>query len=377
MIRRTWSRLLIALAILAALAALAYRSEGSVHLAGFSWSKLLTNLAETNKAYLLASVAAIYLAYLLRALRWKRFCRPLGACSLQKVWDGTMMGFTAMFVLGRPGEPVRPLLLARKCRLPVSSMFGIYVLERLFDTAATAVLAGISLVQFRAEFGANSNLEARIRAAGGFLLAALAAFGLLLLYFRFHGARFIESRLRRWRERNGWRRFLAAQLAGFANGLQALRTFSDWLAAASYSAVHWALIALIYLWVMRSLGGVLEQMNYGNAMLVLAFTMIGSLIQLPGVGGGAQVASFVALTRVFGVEPEPAAAAAVLTWIITFAGSTLVGIPLLIHEGLSMGDLRRLARAENAAEWAAEQVQLASSEKVAAQAQAEGGDGAQ
>ena len=39
-----------------------------------------------------------------------------------------------------------------------------------------------------------------------------------------------------------------------------------------------------------------------------------------------------------------------MTWLITFAGSCLVGLPLLIHEGLSMGELRRLASAEVQAE---------------------------
>ncbi len=62
------------------------------------------------------------------------------------IYRSTIIGFAAVFVLGRAGEPVRPLLIARKEKMPVSSMFGIYVLERLFDVCATAVLAGISLL---------------------------------------------------------------------------------------------------------------------------------------------------------------------------------------------------------------------------------------
>jgi hypothetical protein len=68
------------------------------------------------------------------------------------------------------------------------------------------------------------------------------------------------------------------------------------------------------------------------------------------VGGGAQIASFIGMTKIFGVEQEPAAAIAVVLWIITFASCTLVGIPLLIHEGMSVGELRKLARAEAEAE---------------------------
>ena len=93
-------------------------------------------------------------------------------------------------------------------------------------------------------------------------------------------------------------------------------------------------------------------------MLLLAVTMVGSVLQLPGVGGGAQVASFIALTTIFGVEQEPAAAIAIVLWLITFAASTLAGVPLLIHEGLSMGELRNLARSERTAEHAGKHVSL-------------------
>jgi hypothetical protein len=93
-------------------------------------------------------------------------------------------------------------------------------------------------------------------------------------------------------------------------------------------------------------------------MLLLAVTLVGSVLQLPGVGGGAQVMSFFALTTIFGVEQEPAAAIAIVLWLITFAASTIVGVPLLIHEGLSMGELRNLARAERAAEHAGKHVSL-------------------
>jgi len=79
---------------------------------------------------------------------------------------------------------------------------------------------------------------------------------------------------------------------------------------------------------------------------VLAFTLVGSAVQLPGVGGGSQLACFLAYTTIFGVEKEPAAAAAILIWLITFAGCSLAGVPLLIHEGMSLGELRRMAKEE-------------------------------
>ncbi|PYU68702.1 MAG: hypothetical protein DMG49_15365 [Acidobacteria bacterium] len=87
----------------------------------------------------------------------------------------------------------------------------------------------------------------------------------------------------------------------------------------------------------------------GDAMLVLAFTLVGSAVQLPGVGGGSQVASFLAYTTVFRVEKEAAAAASVVMWLISFAACSLAGVPLLIHEGFSLGKLRQMAEHEKEA----------------------------
>ena len=149
-------------------------------------------------------------------------------------------------------------------------------------------------------------------------------------------------------------------IAGFSEGLQAIRTMSDFSITVIYTAAHWGLVALIYLWICHAFAGAFVQadMTLPGAMLLLAITLVGSALQLPGVGGGAQVASFIALTTIFGVEQEAAAAIAIVLWIITFAASTLLGVPLLIHEGLSMGELRNLARAEKAAERTGEHVSL-------------------
>jgi hypothetical protein len=70
--------------------------------------------------------------------------------------------------------------------------------------------------------------------------------------------------------------------------------------------------------------------------------MAGSMVNLPGIGGGIQVAAVLVLTEFFGFAPELAASVALLIWAFTF----LVVIPpalfLMVQEGLSWGKLRRL-----------------------------------
>ena len=352
---RTVRRLLIGFVILAALVALAYQSRHKLHLADFTWRKLIHSVGQANVWLLLLSVVAIYGCYALRALRWQRFCRYVGPTNFLNTYTGTLMGFAAVFVLGRAGEPVRPLLLARKERLPASSMFGIYFLERFFDFAAAAVLACLSLLVFPkalSDAGADTSWVDNARKGAWVLLGMMLVLIVLLVYYRLHGAGAVYRRREGWRAAGSMRRRLASVISGVSEGLQAIRTVPDLLAAVGYTVAHWGLAALVYLWVARAFGDAFahSSMNFPGAMLLLTVTLVGSALQIPGIGGGAQFASIIGLTKIFGVEQEPAVAIAVVLWLITFASCTVTGIPLLIHEGMSMGELRQLARDEGQAE---------------------------
>ncbi|MGB7231342.1 MAG: lysylphosphatidylglycerol synthase transmembrane domain-containing protein, partial [Candidatus Acidiferrum sp.] len=142
-------KLLIALCGLIILGLLIYFSSGFIHLKDFSGEKLLHAVRNANPYLLILSVVAIYVCYAIRALRWKVFQGNLGPSRFWQIYSMTLAGFSAVFLLGRAGEPVRPVLLARKENLPLADMFGIYFLERLFDFASMAVIASIGLLLFK------------------------------------------------------------------------------------------------------------------------------------------------------------------------------------------------------------------------------------
>jgi glycosyltransferase 2 family protein len=346
--------LLIVLGILI-LGFIIHQFSGFSHLLGdFSGAKLLEAVRGANVYLLIASLLGIYACYALRALRWQVFQRNLGRGDFWTILKLTLAGFSAIFLLGRAGEPVRPMLLSRKEKLPMADMFGLYFLERLFDTASTAVIAGLGLVLFEshAQHAAASADTARTtsalttaaRTTGTLLFLGVTAAVVILVYLRLHGTAMLERRLAGWHAAKGWRSKLAGIILGFARGVQTIRTWGDFALTLIYSALHWVGVAFIYVWVSHALGGKLSTIGVGDALLILAFTMVGSAVQLPGVGGGSQLACFLAYTTIFGVEKEPAAAAAILVWLITFAGVSLAGVPLLIHEGMSLGELRRIAQ---------------------------------
>ena len=337
------------------LGALLYWFRDSFHLGQFSGAKLWAAVRGANYFYLLLSIATIYSCYAVRALRWQKFQAHVGPAKFWNIYGMNLAGFSALFLLGRAGEPVRPILISRKDKIPMADTFGIYALERILDTACTAVLASIALLVFEkgghaGADGTGAAFEKAARTAGlAFSIGAVVAIG-GLVYLRLHGSGVLARRMERWRERGGWHAKVAGILLGFVRGVQTIKTIGDLAAAIFYSVLHWLLVVLANYLVVHSFGGKLATLTFADAMMVLVFTMVGSVVQLPGVGGGAQALSIIAFTRLYGVEQEPAVAAAMVLWLVTFASCTLVGVPLLFREGWSLGELRRLEDVDPAKE---------------------------
>ena len=54
-----------------------------------------------------------------------------------------------------------------------------------------------------------------------------------------------------------------------------------------------------------------------------------------------------AFMKLYGVGQERAFAAAIVLWLVTFAACSLAGIPILLREGWSLGELKRMRQQEN------------------------------
>lgn len=353
---KRWRRYLLLLLALAAVGYFAYKFRNAITLEGFRWDVVVRSLRHSRVSLVLLGVVVIYACFAVRSLRWMRFCRWLGPSRFWNVYSATLMGFSCVFLLGRAGEPIRPVLISRKDSLSMPGMFGVYVLERIADAAATLVLAGCALLLLQhgslaahLRSGTGLTIVRVARSTGVLLLVGLAAAIAFLAYFRYHGAGWLAKRLHDTKWRKGWRGKIVVLLEGFIEGLQGIRTWDDLGALAGYTVVHWSLVAVVYVLVTRAFGGRLAALSFGGVILVLAFTLVGSAVQLPGVGGGAQLATFLVLTLALGVEKEPAATAAIVLWLVAFASCCIAGLPLLFREGWSMGELRRMAQAEEQA----------------------------
>src|ERR1700690_2354532 len=127
---------------------LIYHFRGSLSLSQFSLHKLWHAIRGENYLYLFLAIVTIYACYALRAWRWQKFQAHVGKARFWSIYAMNLAGFSALFLLGRVAEPVRPLLISRRDKISLAEPFGIYALERILDGACTAVLAAVGLLVF-------------------------------------------------------------------------------------------------------------------------------------------------------------------------------------------------------------------------------------
>jgi len=160
-----------------------------------------------------------------------------------------------------------------------------------------------------------------------------------------------------WMERGstgpvtGLRHKLAMRVREFRGGLNTIHGFSELVQLVVVSVAMWYVIALAYHQVILSYGPPLQSVGLSECFLLIFASMLGSLVQLPGVGGGSQLATISTLQRVFDVRAELAASCGILLWAVTFMSVVPLGLTLAHRERLS---LRKLSEESQVQEGLAE-----------------------
>ena len=113
----------------------------------------------------------------------------------------------------------------------------------------------------------------------------------------------------------------------------------------------WWVIALAYKEVTHAYGAPMHDMSVTKVLLLMGASMIGSMVQLPGVGGGSQLATISALDHIFHIVPkELTVSCGIMLWLVTFVAVVPVGLLLSHHERLSLRKLsEETAQAEEVA----------------------------
>jgi uncharacterized protein (TIRG00374 family) len=327
----------VVLLILAVLIYLQYR-----HWRSFDWGTFWSQIHRIKKIHILHAIALVYGAYVLRALRWKIFLKPVrpNVKAIQLVAP-MMIGFTGLALLGRAGEFIRPYLVARRTDLSFSSQLGVWAVERVFDVGAFAVLIALAIFLPSAlQSIPHPEYYRQFRDAGFVLVLGVTVAAVAAVMISRNGeaiAQGIESRLSHLSSGFGHR--LAQKVREFGTGLNTIHGPLSLVWVTSLSLIIWYVTALAYKEVTHSYGVDALEIPVSQLLILMGASMAGSMLQLPAVGGGSQVTTIATLSAVFDVPAELAASCGILLWLVTFASVVPVGLLLAHRERLSLRKL--------------------------------------
>jgi uncharacterized protein (TIRG00374 family) len=331
--------------ILAFLFYLQYR-----HWQSFDWGTFWVQTHRIKKGHVLHAIALIYIAYLMRAVRWKIFLKPVRPkATIMDMVSPTLIGFAGLALLGRAGEFIRPYLIARRTNLPFSSQLAVWAVERIFDVGAFTVLMVLAIFLPSALPSIpHPEYYRRFREGGFLLIGVVMALTVGAIVIRRSGnavALWVESRFGHLS--SGFGHKLGQKIREFGHGLDTIDGPLSLLMLSVVSVGMWYVIALAYQEVTHSYGVPSLEIPVSQLLILMGSSMVGSMLQLPAVGGGSQMATIAALSTVFDVPPEIAASCGILLWLVTFAAVIPLGLALAHHERLS---LRKLSAESHHAE---------------------------
>jgi glycosyltransferase 2 family protein len=320
----------------------------------FDWTTFWSNTSHVNWTYVALSVVIIYSLYVLRAIRWRIFLKPMCEATTARLIAPQYIGFASLALLGRAGEVVRPYLIAKKENLTLTSQLGVWTVERIFDMGSVALM--FVVVGFIGDplwrTLPNPHLQTEVRWSAMLFLCGILVLTAVAVVLRRSGHIIAERLERRLAARSpGLAHGVRAKLDAFTDGLQVISDTLSFVQLFALSLLMWVLVAVSYWLILQAYGGRLAELGPASLLVLMVGAMFGSLLQLPGVGGGSQLATIAVLNGVFAVENEVAVSCGMLIWLATFMSVIPIGLLLAHRERLS---LRAVAAAEKTEEAALE-----------------------
>jgi len=299
----------------------------------FRWTAFWHYSANISIWCVLLAVGVVYVAYAIRALRW-RVLAGWNHASALRLFSPTIIGFTAIALLGRAGELARPWLISAREQVNFESQVLVWGVERMFDTAAALALIGIALV-------VNSESLPYLpafRIAGIILVIAVAAGAVLIV-----GLARNTARVATWSNRNQnsrlWR-FVTLRLQNITQAARVLNSPERLFVSALLSLAMWMLIAAAYYATFHSFQAPQAHLSLAHLLILMGFGIAGSLVPLPAAGGQ-QLAVVAALVAVFGLNSDLAVSCGILLWLTTWISIVPLGLILLRSEGLNLWNIAR------------------------------------
>lgn len=319
---------------------------------GLDWAEVGRAVSQADARLLAVAVAIVCVTYLLRAYRWRALLAPLTKASMPALFEATTVGFAAVFLFGRAGEVVRPVVLPlRDERVRPAASFVTIMIERICDMMAVVVLFAANLLWFRGPAGQEAEF-AHVSQAGLIMLvvASLGVASLVWFERRSHSViRWIDSKLARLTfVPKRISHAITSTLEQLARALMILADARELAVTVGWTVLLWLSIVLADLLILRAFGVQVfgEPIGLSATVFVMGWGLVGSLVPTPGGAAGAFHAATAAGLIFLGVGREQSAAVAIVTHLVVFAPAVFFGCYYFLRGDIQIARLRQLTSSE-------------------------------
>lgn len=322
------------LSIAATLIFLALLAYGSYR-THFRWDILAQQTHFVRWTSILLGIALIYVAYVVRAVRWAAFLRPTKKLPPLYLLGTQVIGFTAVALLGRVADLTRPYLVAKRSNTPLALQVAIYTVERMFDAGSMAIIIALALL-LAPDRATMPHREMAMAGAKSALIGAVALI-ILTVVVRLAGERLAQIFETKVSHKIG--NAIAHKIRGFRHGLVAVASAGALLQGAVLSLLMWGMISSAYLLAVRAFvsSPVLASMTLGRVVILMAASMVGSVVPIPIVSWFAQILVLQqTMQRLYGVPAETALACGTAITLVTFLCVIPVGLVWSRFEHVSL-----------------------------------------
>ena len=342
------------------------------------WAQLSVALKDAEYVYIIPTIILIFVSYYFRAVRWSALIAPIKRVSVLNLFSATMIGFMANSVLpARIGEIIKPVIVARKEKIKVTTSFATVVMERIFDLLSIIVFASLLFFFLPAEtlqdrsvsmidhveistedlkaqgvdgekgtYSSTVNEERGTEASNIIKQLkrwsiVMAFFGILAITSLFllstypqKSANFLEKLA--FFVPHHLKAKLVGYLHSFISGLQILDNKKHMIWIGILSLLIWLLNAASVYVLCYSFNIGLS--FAGACFVIVCLALAVALPQAPGFIGVFHIATQKSLA-VFGVGLSSAQSFAIILWALSIIPIVIVGLLFLWREGMSFGEI--------------------------------------
>lgn len=295
---------------LAVAAALMYFSLKDVQ-----WSEFLHALKQCRWEFIVAGIAALWMAYAFRGLRWRHLMRTVDpGTKWISTFNGVNIGNLANFVFPRLGELVRCGYVARhtargkdgKHLVKYDKVLGTALLDRVMDIATLFLILSVMVIAFWGKFRAlfsgevfeGEQLEETVQAGGPDMtlmwvilafVGALIAFLIVACIFRNRHPLFRKIA-----------DFIKGIWIGFKSCLHMKQAWKVFAFTAGVWLMYWTMgVCVTYAASVPGGGYAADFLNPLDALFLLMAGSVGMLIPVPGGFGSFHFIVATALVKLF------------------------------------------------------------------------------